>query len=108
MSQTAEIEHANFEQAVRGVPHRDLPVLDLSALGDGDTASIRNLAGDPQYEPARRHLRQRVAARRAQSAFVDRNIGARLLPLGLSEHVGNPAAVIAAMGHQVGEAHGAR
>jgi isopenicillin N synthase-like dioxygenase len=46
MSQAAEIEGAKFEQAVRGVPHRDLPVLDLSALTDGDTASIRGLAAN--------------------------------------------------------------
>lgn len=46
MSRAAEIEDAAFEQAVRGVPHRDLPVLDLSALTDGDTASIHGLAGN--------------------------------------------------------------
>jgi len=46
MSQIAEIEDAAFEQSVRGVPHRDLPVLDLSALSDGDPANIHRLADD--------------------------------------------------------------
>ncbi len=46
MSQIADSERANFVQDVRGVPHRDLPVLDLSALGDGDTADIHRLAGN--------------------------------------------------------------
>ncbi|NNE83532.1 MAG: isopenicillin N synthase family oxygenase [Alphaproteobacteria bacterium] len=44
MSQTAERERETFEQSVRGVPHRTLPILDLASLVDGDTASIRNLA----------------------------------------------------------------
>ena len=44
MSQTAETERARFEQSVRGVPHRDLPVLDLSTLVEGDAVSIHNLA----------------------------------------------------------------
>lgn len=46
MNQAAEIEGAEFERAVRGVPHRDLPVLDLSALIEGDTAGIHGLAGN--------------------------------------------------------------
>ncbi len=48
MSQPAEIKREHFEQSVRGVPHRDLPVLDLSTLIEGDTASIRNLAANLQ------------------------------------------------------------
>ena len=46
MSQTAKIEREQFEQSVRGVPHRNLPVLDLALLADGDTDSIQNLAGN--------------------------------------------------------------
>ncbi len=44
MSKAVAIESEDFEQAVRGVPHRDLPVLDLSSLDGGDADSIQNLA----------------------------------------------------------------
>ncbi|MFT5181020.1 MAG: isopenicillin N synthase-like dioxygenase [Alphaproteobacteria bacterium] len=46
MTQTAELEREDFEQSVRGVPHRNLPVLDLASLVDGDAESIHNLAGN--------------------------------------------------------------
>ncbi len=46
MSQTAEAERAQFEHLVRGVPHRDLPVLDLAGLADDDAASIPHLAAN--------------------------------------------------------------
>jgi isopenicillin N synthase-like dioxygenase len=46
MSQIADIDREDFEKSVRGVPHRDLPVLDLSALGEGEAESINRLAGN--------------------------------------------------------------
>lgn len=44
MTQVAE--NLEFERSVRGVPHRSLPVLDLSSLADGDVADTRRLADE--------------------------------------------------------------
>ena len=59
-----------------------------------------------------RHLVSPGLGQRAQiiglyGAFIDRDVDDRRRAASLTEHVGDPAAVVTAMGHQMGQTHGA-
>ena len=52
-------------------------------------------------------LGQRVQITCLHGALIDRDVDDRRRAARLAEHVGDPATVVTAMGHQMGQAHGA-